>query len=492
MINNHQSSYRQIIKATSIFGGVQVFQIVIQIIRSKFIAILLGPAGIGTAGLFNSTISLISGIISFGLGSSAVKDIALAHGTGDETRVSIITVVLNRLILATGIIGALITAIFASFISQLTFGNRDFAAAFIWISFSVFFTQVSSGQIVLLQGMRKLKYLAQANLYGSLFGLIVTIPIYYKFGVNGIVPSIIITSVISLLGSWFYVRKLKIRPIKVSFNQTFAEGKNMLVLGFVISITTLLSIGVSFVVRVFINRSGGVSDVGLYTAGFSIVTIYLGMIFNAMGTDYYPRLSAVSNDSKQTSEVINQQAVITILILAPLLTIFFVFIHWGVILLYSNLFTGINDMMIWAAMGMFFKACTWPMGFLFLAKGESKIYFWNELTSNIYTLLFSVIGYRIYGLTGLGIAYLASYFITLIQVMVIMRIKYMFFFNSKFIRIFLYQFVITILTFILVLFFPKLYHYPIGIIFIFLSLCLSYRELDRLIDLKAYLFKEKK
>ena len=57
------------------------------------------------------------------------------------------------------------------------------------------------------------------------------------------------------------------------------------------------------------------------------MTIYLGMIFNAMGTDYYPRLSAVSNDSKQASEIINQQAEITILILAPLLSVFFVFIN---------------------------------------------------------------------------------------------------------------------------------------------------------------------
>ena len=50
-----QSSYRQIMKATSLFGGVQIFQIIISVIRSKFVAILLGPSGMGIVGLLAST-----------------------------------------------------------------------------------------------------------------------------------------------------------------------------------------------------------------------------------------------------------------------------------------------------------------------------------------------------------------------------------------------------------------------------------------------------
>jgi O-antigen/teichoic acid export membrane protein len=490
-MNNNQSSYRQIIKATSIFGGVQIFQIITQIIRSKAIAILLGPAGMGIAGLLNSSITLVTGLTNFGLGSSAVKDIANAHGSGDALRISTISVVLRRLILITGLFGSLVTIIFSPWISEFTFGNRDFTIAFVWISISVFFTQVSSGQVVLLQGMRKLEYLAKANLYGSFVGLFITIPIYYKFGANGIVPSIIVSSIISLLGSWYFTRKLDIKQADVTFSKTLSEGKSMLVFGLVISITTLFSTIVSYLVRVVINRSGGLTDVGLYTAGFSIVTIYLGMIFSAMGTDYYPRLSEVSNDSIRSKEVINQQAEITILILAPLLIIFFVFIQLGVIILYSKSFLAITDMMLWAALGMFFKASTWPMGFLFLAKGESKVYFFNELTSNIYNLLLSIIGYKLFGLTGLGMAFFGSYLLTLIQVIVIMKIKHDFFFSKKFIKIFFYQFVIAVNTLLLVMFLTSSIYYFLGSILICLSLWISFKEIDKRIGLKN-LIKNKK
>ena len=60
-MNKQQASYRQIMKATSLFGGVQVFQIIIAVVRSKFVAILLGPSGMGIVGLLTSTTGLVAG-----------------------------------------------------------------------------------------------------------------------------------------------------------------------------------------------------------------------------------------------------------------------------------------------------------------------------------------------------------------------------------------------------------------------------------------------
>ncbi len=65
MQTEQKDSYKQIVKATSIFGGVQVIQILITIIRTKFVAILLGPAGMGINGLLGSTLNLVTGFTSF-------------------------------------------------------------------------------------------------------------------------------------------------------------------------------------------------------------------------------------------------------------------------------------------------------------------------------------------------------------------------------------------------------------------------------------------
>ena len=59
-MTSNKGSYRQIFKATSLFGGVQVFNIIIGIIRSKIVAVLLGASGMGVLGLFTTTIAMVS------------------------------------------------------------------------------------------------------------------------------------------------------------------------------------------------------------------------------------------------------------------------------------------------------------------------------------------------------------------------------------------------------------------------------------------------
>lgn len=483
-MTEQKSSYRQIMKATSLFGGVQFFQIVISVIRSKFVAILLGPAGMGIVGLLTATTGLVSGLTNFGLGTSAVKNISEADATNDHDRVTIVITVLRRLVWFTGILGALVTLVFSPLLSQFTFGNKEYTLAFVWISITLLLNQLSTGELVLLQGLRRLRQLAKANVYGSLAGLVISIPLYYRWGVKGIVPVIIITAFATLFFTWYFTRDIEIKKSKVSHAMTVTEGKNMMVMGFMISMSGLISLVVAYAIRIFINRTGDVSDVGYYTAGFTIINTYVGMVFTAMGTDYYPRLSLVANDNTRCKEQINQQSEIALLILAPILTAFLVFINWTIIILYSNKFLAITGMVYWATLGIFFKALSWAIAFVFLAKGISKLFFWNEFAGSAYALGFSILGYHLAGLTGLGISFLVGYLLYFIQVYLIARIKFQFSFHISLITIFSIQFLLALACFAVVILLPGPYMYFFGLILIVISGWYSYKELDKRIGLK--------
>lgn len=480
-----KSSYRQIIKATSIFGGVQVFQILMRIIRSKFIAVLLGPTGMGIAGLLSATTGLVAGLTNFGLGTSAVKNIAAAYASGNEKQISTIVTVFRRLVWITGLLGAIITFAFSSWLSELTFGTKEYTFAFIWISITLLLNQISAGQGVILQGMRKIKYMAQATMLGSVLGLITTIPLYYFYGINGIVPGIIVTSVTSLLLSWYFANKIDIKPINVSKATTISEGKGMLTMGFMISLSGLITLGTSYIVRIFISNVGGVDQVGLYNSGFAIINSYVGMVFTAMSADYFPRLAAVAKSNEQSKIIINQQAEIALLILAPVIMVFLVFINWVVIILYSAKFIAVNDMILWAVLGIFFKAASWSIGFIFLAKGASKIFFWNELIMNIYMLGLNLIGYYLWGLAGLGISFMVAYMLHLIQVYLVANRYYDFSFNIEFYKIFLLQLLLAIGCLIVVKLLGNPYSYILGTLIICISAFYAYKELDKRMDIKS-------
>ena len=488
-MSEQQSSYRQIIKATTIFGGVQVVNIIVQVVKSKLIAILLGPAGMGIVGLLNSTINLITGLSSCGLGTSAVKNIAAADSTGNNFLIARVVVVLRRLVWVTGSLGAILCIVLSKWLSILTFGTPDYTIAFIWVSCTLLFNQLTIGQMAVLQGLRKFKYLANASISGSILGLIFTIPIYYLWGIDGIVPAIIISSILSLVRSWYFSRKVKIEPVKVTFNRTLLESKQMIYLGFIISFSNLITIGASYIVRVFISNISGVVQVGLYTAGFAIISNYVSLILTSMGTDYFPRLSAVAKNNEQCKNMINKQGEVILLILAPILILFILLVNWAIIILYSSKFIDVRGLLLWAAIGMFFKASTWVVGFIFLAKGEGKKFFWNELIVNLYMLFLNIGGYYYLGLNGLGIAFLISYLIYFFQVYFVCRKYYKFKFEVGFIKIFLIQFILAFISFILVKHFYHSYLYYLGFLFFLVSSWYSYTELEKRIAIKDLIKK---
>lgn len=474
-----QSSYRQIMKATSIFGGVQVFNIIISIIRSKVIAVLLGPAGMGISGLLTSTTGMIDSLSNMGLKASAVKNVAGADASGDPVKVGTVVSVLRRLVWITGLIGTLATLVLAPWLSELTFGNRDYTLGFVWISITLMFTQINSGQLVILQGMRRLQFLAKANLAGTASALIISIPLYYFFRLDGIVPAIIITSFMTLLFSTYYASKVKIERQEVSKAVFMSESKDMLRMGIMLSLSSIIAIGASYLVRIFISHKGGVDQVGLYNAGFAIINTYVGMVFTAMSTDFFPRLSGIINDKEKTRNTVNDQAEVALLILAPILSVFLVFINWIVILFYSTKFVGVNNMIHYAALGMFFKAISWPIGYIFISKGHTKLFFYNELVANLYFLLFNILGYQFGGLDGLGISFIISYILYFIQVFMLARIKYEFGFTEEFYKIFGIQFLIGILCFINIKLLSAPYVYFSGSVFVLFSSLYSFRELNK-------------
>jgi O-antigen/teichoic acid export membrane protein len=328
--------------------------------------------------------------------------------------------------------------------------------------------------------------MAKASVTGNFLGLLITIPLYYKFRIDAIVPSIIITSFIALGFSWFYSKKIHIEPTRVSIVRTYAEGKDMLVMGFLISLSGIITLGISYVVRIYISSVGGVAEVGLYSAGFALINTYVGLIFAAMTNDYYPRLSAVAHDNNLSRRTINEQAEIALLILAPVITAFLVFSKPVVIILYSEKFTPINGLIHWAALGILFKSTSWAVGYLFMAKGHSKLFFKNEIIASVYIFGLNIAGYRFFGLTGLGVSFFAGYVIYLIQVFILTNKKYQFSFDKSFIRIFCIQLLLVGICFSVMIFMADPYTIIFGIFLILISGAYSANELNKRLDLKQF------
>lgn len=484
------SNYRGIFKATSLFGGLQVYQIVIQILRSKFVAVLLGPEGMGISGLLHSGTQLVQSFTSFGLSQSAVRDVAEANGTGDATKVKRTISVLRKLVWVTGLLGMFVVILASPILSKTSFGDYSFTLSFVFLSIIMLFDQLSAGQKVALQGLRKYNYLAKATAIGITSGLIVSLPLYYFFGKDGIVPAFIINSFITLLLSKYFSDKLKIKSLKLPIKDCLKEGKKMMTLGIVMSLNGILVYACAYVVKAFISNNGGLAEVGLFNAGFTIVNVYVGMVFSAMSTDYYPRLAAVCNDNDKCSELINRQSEVSLLILAPVISIALIFTPLVLTILYSDKFVMANDYVRWALFGMLFRTLSWSIGNVFFAKGESKLCTFTSITFNILFLLDDLIWYYFMGVAGLGISFATNYFIHLISVYLIARHRYSFSFGQQTIRLFVTLLFFSILAAAVTFIKNDLYRYVLGVLIIIITTTYSIKTINNYIDFKGFLIEK--
>ena len=94
-----------ILKYISLFGGVQVLNVLIGIVRNKCVAMLLGPQGVGLISLFNSSTRLIGDATNFGIPMSAVRNLAEDYDQGDEEKLTADIAVVRSWSLLTALLG---------------------------------------------------------------------------------------------------------------------------------------------------------------------------------------------------------------------------------------------------------------------------------------------------------------------------------------------------------------------------------------------------
>jgi len=102
-------SYAEILKSTTLVGGSQVINIFIGIVRTKFMAVLLGPAGVGLMGMYQAVTGMVGTVTGLGIGSSGVRQIAEAAGSGDQFRIARTIFALRRTALVLGMAGLLLS-----------------------------------------------------------------------------------------------------------------------------------------------------------------------------------------------------------------------------------------------------------------------------------------------------------------------------------------------------------------------------------------------
>lgn len=409
---NDSTSYRSILKGTSIFGGVQIFMILINLIRGKFVAMFLGPEGMGISSLFASSSNTIVKASSLGLNLAIVKEVA-RHSDNPHSITNLYSAI-TVLLRSTAILGAIICICLSKYLSELSFNSSEYAWQYVLLGIAVFFTISGNGKLSLLQGLQEKKKLARASIIGALTGLFTGVPLYVFWGNKGIVPAMTILSFTTYLCYSLSTRRL------TSLNGTRGNDKWIIIrklisLGIILVAGDLIGTLCTYIINIFIRMHGDLDTVGLYQAANSITNQYAGVVFSALALDYLPRLSKIVGNNKEMCQVINRQSEIVALLIVPIAILVITTAPLVINILLTDSFNTILPLLRWMALGIALRGLQFPLGYVTFANDNKKIFFMLEgIFTNVMYLLTSILFFYYFGLLGLGYAIVAESIISLI------------------------------------------------------------------------------
>ena len=404
-----------VMKVMSIFSGVQVITILCYVVRTKLVAIWVGAAGVGLFGIYNSATDMLLSLTLLGIGASSIRDMAATEGT-DKTLAGI---VVKRWGLILGMAGALVMAALSRILSEYSFGDTSHTWQFSLLAVCMLFNALTTTNNAVMQGFKRYHHLARATVWGAAGGVAVSAPLFYLLGIDSIIPAMITFSVITFAAS--YANRVRLPHITIDRHIMWEKGRGFLKLGAYMTVTGFTGYLVAYLFISWLSSRTDVATAGYYQAGLTLFNRYAGLIFTAIGMEYYPRLSSVAHRSKALSVYVNHESTLLMWMLLIIVPVFIVCAPLIIRILYTADFLVMLPMVTMGITGTVLRGLSWCMSFTILAKGDGRLFLITEVVSSAICLSLNIAGYSIAGLAGLGASYTVWYAIYTAIIAVVYR-----------------------------------------------------------------------
>jgi PST family polysaccharide transporter len=413
-----ENSKKQIVKSSAIVGGAAFLTILIGLVRVKVVALLLGPAGIGLMGIFSTIMATGAVFFSMGLDTSGVRELALSNKSVEK--LDLVRKALFSAKFLLGLFAIMFILIYSATLSEWFFKSSDYQLAICILAVGIFFSLISGSQTTLLQGLRKITSLAKVKVIGTLASTIIGLLILWRMGESGLPYFVIALPLVSFFVALYYCQKLpKLTTSTFSFKHMKQQWQTMFTLGFAFMLASLMEVVSQLIVRFIVNQELDIDSVGYFQAAWAISMTYISFVLGAMAADYYPRLTEQIHNRQEANRLVNEQTEIAIIFAAPILLAMLAFAPLVINLLYSSDFTDSIEILRWQVFGDVLKVISWPLGFIILAKGRSKLFFCTQLLWNASYVLLVYLAINDLGITITGYAFAVSYLIYIVVVYVV-------------------------------------------------------------------------
>jgi PST family polysaccharide transporter len=399
------SSHGDAVRASSIIGGASVLNIAIGLIRMKVAAVVLGPVGVGVIGLLQNLLNAASTLGSLNLGIAGSRQIVsdeseAGPAAAARTRKAVF---ITSLILAA--VSSVIFLILARPLTRLVFGDPRQTANVALLVFGLAAIIAAGRQTAVLTASKRIGDLARVTVFSAAAAALIGSLSVLLWHSGGIAAFVLASPLATLAFGWIYVRRLKLKTSPE--RPTRADFSGLLRLGAAITTSIFVSLCGQLFIRTRIHAELGATALGQFQAAWTIAVVYLAFIFQAMGSDYLPRLTAAMTEPGRARKLVADQAEVGLLLAAPVLTAMIGLAPWVLALLYTTEFRPAATLLRWQVMGDLLRLASWPVSFTLLAGGAGRDYTIADVLGTAVLVIGTLLLIPTAGLAAAGIAYAA-------------------------------------------------------------------------------------
>lgn len=402
-----KTSHGQILRATSLLGGAGMANIVISLIRNKFVAVILEPSGLGLVGLLLSLVQAASALGGLGIANAAVRELAVKRSAGNEAELADVRWGIRAGTLLAAAASAILLFLLRQPIADHVLERPDLAGMVGWMAPAVALSIISASQVSLLTGYGKVSWVAGAGVVGAALSAAAGIAILLVWGEQALLPYILAVPVGAAVAVFLFARRIP-APAFTQIGSALRQSRWLVTIGAPLMLGTFVALGSQFVIRAILSAEADLYQLGLFQAALALSTTYVGVLLQSIGSDFYPRLSAAIDDRATAIRLINEQTE-TLLMLAGILVLALIALApLALHLLYAEAFTQAATALRWLMLSNLIYIASWPFGFCLLAQARSKVYLALEVTAAAVAISVALLLVPALGVEGAAIATVVS------------------------------------------------------------------------------------
>lgn len=404
---------KKILGSTIIMGTSAAMVMALDIVRVKFIAVFLGPEGVGFLSVLNHFHTLAATCITLGLGTGLVRYVARYNSEGDTASVQNVLSNTFKIVFPLSVAMMLVMSLLAPYLAGQILGDPKYAIFIIIYAISLPLGIYPTIVGPFLQGLKKIKSLAKIKILKSVISLFFIIPMLYFFRLFGAVLCILILTSVHLALTNYYLGQEK----KYGAFVRLPYDRKLLGLLFQYGMTSLF-VGMAFelshlLFKIIIVNTLGQEANGIYQPVWALTMTYPTLILTSISAYSYPRLCELTSNYDIVEEL-NAILRVALLFIAPIM--FFVLIARKPIiqLLYSADFLPATQYMAVQVFGDFFKIIFWAVGMYLLPTKRLLAFIVFSIGQDILLVALAFVLVGRFGLHGIAAAFAISYLLPLI------------------------------------------------------------------------------